>query len=63
MCGMNDQKRYYIPCYFIFQTNIDSLNIQIDQFESEIEGLQARRKKLDRDVSCKYVKIISSIRD
>ena len=36
---------------FLFQANIDNLNIQIDQFESEIEGLQARRKKLDRDAS------------
>ena len=35
----------------LFQANIDNLNIQIDQFESEIESLQARRRKLDRDVS------------
>ena len=29
---------------------IDDLNIQVDSFESEIEGLVARKKKLDRDV-------------
>jgi len=28
---------------------IDDLNIQVDSFESEIEGLVARKKKLDRD--------------
>lgn len=29
--------------------SIDDLNVQIDQFESEIESVQARKKKLDRD--------------
>ncbi len=49
--GQSDRKRKIcvFPC--VFQSNIDNLNQQIDQFESEIENLQARRKKLDRDVS------------
>ncbi len=43
--------------HITFQTNIDNLNIQVDQFESEIETLQARRKKLDRDVSMAWSQI------
>ena len=38
-----------------FQQCIDNLNIQIDTFESEIETLLARKKKLDRDVSINNV--------
>jgi len=33
---------------------ISKLNIQIDQFESEVESLYAgtKKKKIDKDVSC-----------
>ncbi len=36
---------------FRSQGCIDNLNIQIDQIESELEGLMSKRKKLDKDVS------------
>jgi len=32
------------------QQSIDGLNVQIDQFESEIEGIISKKKKLDREV-------------
>ena len=36
--------------------SIDKLNMQIDEFESEVESLFAgsKKKKLDRDVSCTH---------
>jgi len=33
------------------QQSIDGLYFQIDQFESEIEGIVSKKKKLDREVS------------
>lgn len=42
-------------CNLVFvlclQHCIDDLNLQVDQFESEIEVLMAKKKKLDRGVS------------
>jgi len=42
-------------CNMVFvlclQHCIDDLNLQVDQFESEIEVLMAKKKKLDRSVS------------
>ena len=38
----------YVICSF--QNNIEALGLQSDQFESEIEGLEVRKKRLDRDV-------------
>lgn len=42
---------------------IDKLNMQIDQFESEMEAIYAssRKKKLDRDVSVPYVAVSLSL--
>jgi len=37
------------------QQSIDGLNVQIDQFESEIEGIVSKKKKLDREVSVLFV--------
>lgn len=47
----------YINPLFLFlphpQNTIDTLNMQVDQFESEVESLsvQTRKKKGDKDVS------------
>lgn len=43
MCNM-----VFVLC---LQHCIDDLNLQVDQFESEIEVLMAKKKKLDRSVS------------
>ena len=40
----------YVVCS---QQSIDGLHVQIDQFESEIEGIVSKKKKLDREVSVK----------
>lgn len=38
---------------FLAQNTIDTLNMQVDQFESEVESLsvQTRKKKGDKEVS------------
>ena len=41
----------YNMAYVCLQHCIDDLNLQVDQFESEIEVLLAKKKKLDRSVS------------
>lgn len=42
-----------LPFPFLPQNTIDTLNMQVDQFESEVESLsvQTRKKKGDKDVS------------
>lgn len=37
--------------FFPFQQTIDNLNIQLDQFESNVEKLTSKKKKMDKDVS------------
>lgn len=39
-------------CFFPLQNTIDTLNMQVDQFESEVESLsvQTRKKKGDKEV-------------
>lgn len=39
--------------FLLPQNTIDTLNMQVDQFESEVESLsvQTRKKKGDKDVS------------
>jgi hypothetical protein len=34
----------------MLQQSIDELNVQVDQYESEIEGIVSKKKKLDREV-------------
>lgn len=43
----------YTVSLFLFQNTIDTLNMQVDQFESEVESLsvQTRKKKGDKEVS------------
>lgn len=35
---------------FYFQQTIDNLNIQLDQFESHVEKLTSKKKKMDKEV-------------
>lgn len=37
--------------FFPLQQTIDNLNIQLDQFESNVEKLTSKKKKMDKDVS------------
>jgi len=43
------------------QQSIDGLHVQIDQFESEIEGIVSKKKKLDREVSVGLLHSVSCI--
>ena len=36
---------------FLFQQTIENLNLQLEQFESRIEQLTSKKKKMDKDVS------------
>lgn len=48
--GMIGASSFSFP---LLQNTIDTLNMQVDQFESEVESLsvQTRKKKGDKDVS------------
>lgn len=52
-CPRHHRGRWLTPPFLLPQNTIDTLNMQVDQFESEVESLsvQTRKKKGDKDVS------------